>query len=109
MSCNTMELSREAREAREKALTELRDDLETGRRKLVTNILTGTITVSGWKDTTACKSGWCEGCAIRELEVRGTAQVKAGKASTWAERSLKAVGVRAGVGFVALHHRGHNH
>lgn len=98
MACDTMVRNREAQRLFDHALEQLRDDLEAGRRKILRNILTGQVSISGWKETQAAATGWCEGCAIRSLETKG-----------WASASLKAGGITKSKPFVVASHNHHKH
>ena len=109
MPCDTMVQNVEERRVRDKALEELRLDIEEGRRKIVKNILTGEVSITGWAETAACKSGWCEGCILARLSSQASTRPTRSKWAARASSQLEQAGVTKGERFVAASHNGHSH
>jgi hypothetical protein len=98
MPCSSSIKSAAQAAERKRSLDELDADIAAGRRSLARSPA-GEVTIVGWADTAAAKSGWCDGCAMRALQQQGS----------WATRTrLASVGVVAGKGFVSAGH-GHGH
>lgn len=98
MTCNLMALSREVQAQRDKALKEFEADLILGKYTLVRNNK-GEIQVTNWNQSNAAKTGWCEGCALREIQQRG---------SWLAKNKLAQYGVNQ-KSFITAGHNSHKH
>jgi len=98
MPCDTTWTTAEAQQEAEDALKELDAELATGGRRISRN-MRGEVKINDWNSTAAARAGWCEGCALRAIERRG---------SSFAKARLAQQGV-TGRPFVAASHNGHKH
>jgi len=93
-----MGLRAEERRARDAAKKKLEADIAAGRVQVIRKP-NGEFAVSGWQQTAAAKSGWCEGCVLRSIQ----------KTGSWAAKQKLAQAGITSKRFVAASHRGHGH
>lgn len=98
MPCDTG-ITEEERKLRAETLKEFEVQLALGKIVIVRNNK-GELAVSGWNQTSAARSGWCEGCCLRAIATNGS----------WVAKSkLAAAGITATKPFVVASHNGHSH
>ena len=97
MSCD-VNLTPAVKALRKKTLSEIAAEILAGKRKVTRNAL-GQAAIEGWAETSAKQSGWCDGCALRALQVDGS----------WALRTKLAQGQVSRAPFVSAGHAGHSH
>jgi hypothetical protein len=97
MPCNSNRTEIERREMA-RALEQLDQDIATGKVRIVRDIK-GQLSITNWQFTAAANQSWCEGCALRAIQTRGS----------WVARSkLQAAGITKKA-FVVASHNGHSH